>query len=56
VSPVTHILSAAMVLLGLAMIAVTVARGGGPLATGILAGVLFIAAGLGRIYAERQRP
>lgn len=54
-SPVTSVLSAAMVLLGLGMIVVTVTRGGGPLATGILAGVLFIAAGAGRIYAERRR-
>lgn len=54
-SPVTYALSAAMVLLGVAMIVVTVARGGGPLATGILAGLLFMAAGAGRIYAERQK-
>lgn len=54
-SPVTYVLSGLMVVLGLAMVAVTVTRGGGPLATGILAGVLFIAAGAGRIYVERRR-
>ena len=54
-SPVTYTLSAAMVLLGIAMIVVTLARGGGPLSTGILAGLLFMAAGAGRIYAERRR-
>ena len=55
-SPVTYVLSAAMVILGLAMLATTVARGGGPLSIGILAGVLFTAAGAGRIYVERRRP
>jgi hypothetical protein len=55
VSPVTLVLSGLMVLIGLALIAVTLGRGGGPLATGILAGLLFIAAGAGRIYSERRR-
>jgi hypothetical protein len=54
-SAVTYLLSGLMVLLGLAMVVTTLARGGGPLATGILAGVLFAAAGAGRIYVERRR-
>jgi hypothetical protein len=42
-----------MVVLGVAILASTLARGGGPLAVGILLGVLFIAAGAGRIYVQR---
>jgi hypothetical protein len=55
VSPVTLVLSAAMVVLGVAIVARTLAGGGGPLALGILLGLLFIAAGAGRIWAERRR-
>jgi hypothetical protein len=51
----TRVLSVLMVLLGLAILVSTVARGGGPLAIGILLGVLFTAAGLGRLYVERER-
>ena len=40
--------------LGVAMVAVTLARGGGPLAYGVLIGVLFIAAGVGRAYIARD--
>lgn len=54
-SPVTYALSACMVLIGVAMIVFTIVRGGGPLATGLVAGLLFVAAGAGRIYAERRR-
>jgi len=39
-----------MIVLGLAMIVTTVSRGGGPLALGLVLGLLFIAAGLGRLY------
>ena len=54
-SRVTVLLCGVMVLLGLAMIAVTLARGGGPVATGMLLGPLFVAAGLGRRWAVRRR-
>jgi hypothetical protein len=54
-SPATLVLSTIMALLGVAMIVSTVARGGGPLATGIVAGILFVCAGAGRIYVERRR-
>jgi hypothetical protein len=54
-SPITLVLSGAMVLLGLAMIVRAVAGGGGPLAVGILLGLLFVAAGAGRLWAERRR-
>ena len=46
----TLVLSAAMAVLGIAIIVVTLANGGGPFALGILLGVLFTAAGAGRLY------
>jgi hypothetical protein len=48
----TRVFSIAMVLIGIALIARTVIAGGGALATGILLGVLFIAAGLARLYLQ----
>ena len=51
----TAFLSAAMVVLGVVMIALTLSRGGGPLAIGILFGVLFILAGGGRLWLQRRR-
>jgi hypothetical protein len=51
----TQVLSAAMVVIGVAILARTLAEGGGALALGLLMGVLFIAAGAGRLYAERRR-
>jgi hypothetical protein len=50
----TGLLSVTLILLGIAMIARTVANGGGPLAFGLLLGVLFIAAGLGRLYVNAR--
>jgi len=55
VSPITAALSGAMLVLGVAMIVRTVAGGGGPLAVGIILGILFVAAGAGRLWAERRR-
>ncbi len=54
-SPLTGLLSGVMVLLGVAMIVRTLAAGGGPLAVGLLLGLLFVAAGAGRLWAERRR-
>ena len=54
-NPVTLILSTAMVVLGVVMIALTLSQGGGPLAVGILFGVLFILAGGGRLWVQRRR-
>ena len=51
----TLVMSAVMLLLGLAIIVVTLANGGGPLALGILMGVLFAAAGGGRLYVTWRR-
>jgi len=44
-----------MIVIGVAILVSTIARGGGPLAVGLLLGVLFVAAGLGRLYVERER-
>jgi hypothetical protein len=55
VSAVTLALSGLLVLLGVAMIGRTIAAGGGAAATGIVLGVLFVAAGAGRFWVERRR-
>jgi hypothetical protein len=39
---------------GLLMLVLTVARGGGPLAVGVLFGLLFIALGAGRLYLSMR--
>jgi len=54
-SPITFLLSGVLVVLGLAILVRTLAEGGGPGAVGILMGLLFVAAGLGRLWAERRR-
>jgi len=46
----TRVMSTVLVVIGIVMIISTLARGGGALAYGLLLGVLFIAAGLGRLY------
>jgi hypothetical protein len=49
-------MSTLMVLIGIVLLATTIARGGGPLAIGVLLGILFVAAGAGRFYlASRSR-
>jgi hypothetical protein len=54
-SAATQVLSALMVLIGIAILVRTIAAGGGATALGILLGVLFMAAGVGRLYVERRR-
>lgn len=51
----TRVLPALMVLIGIALIVRTLAAGGGALAIGIVFGVLFLAAGAGRLYLETRR-
>lgn len=46
----TRILSAAMVLIGVALVVRTLAAGGGGAARGVILGVLFVLAGLGRLW------
>ena len=50
----TVLLSAVLVVLGVALIVRTVTAGGGGLAFGLLMGVLFIAAGIGRLYLNNR--
>jgi hypothetical protein len=50
----TSVMSGALILLGVAILARTIAEGGGPLATGMLLGLLFIAAGTGRLWLSRR--
>ena len=50
-----RVLSVILVVLGVAIIVRTIAGGGGPLALGLLVGILFVAAGVGRLYVERHR-
>ena len=51
----TLALPVVLILLGLAIAARTIAAGGGPLAFGVLMGVLFVAAGAARLVLERRR-
>jgi hypothetical protein len=46
----TRLLSVTLVLLGVAMIVSTLARGGGPTAYGLLIGLLFVVAGGARLW------
>jgi hypothetical protein len=53
----TRLLGTVLALLGVAMIATTLARGGGPLAIGVIVGVLFTILGAGRAFlAGGARP
>ena len=58
----TRLLGVLLALLGVAMIATTLARGGGPLAIGVVVGVLFTVLGAARAYLaggivpRRDRP
>jgi len=47
-----EVLAVLMVGLGVTMLAITIARGGG---VGILLGALFIAGGAGRLYLARRK-
>jgi hypothetical protein len=51
----TRVLPALMALIGIALIVRTLVAGGGALAVGIVFGVLFLAAGAGRLYLEAKR-
>ena len=50
----TLLLSGLLVIIGVVMLVSTIARGGGPLASGVILGVLFTAAGALRIYATSR--
>jgi hypothetical protein len=51
---VTALLSLVLVVLGVAMVVRTVAAGGGPLALGVLLGLLLCGLGAGRLYLARH--
>ena len=46
----TRLLGSLIALLGVAMVVTTIARGGGPLALGVVLGVLFAVLGCARVY------
>ena len=47
-------MSAVMVVLGVLLLVLTIARGGGPVSLGTVLGVLFVAAGALRLKAEAR--
>ncbi len=47
-------MSVLMIVIGIALLVRTVLAGGGALTTGILLGVLFMAAGMARLYLQRR--
>ena len=49
----TRLLSAALLVVGVAMVASTIARGGGPLALGVVLGILLVLLGAGRLWLAR---
>ena len=51
----TRVLPLLMALIGIALIVRTLAASGNGLAVGIVFGVLFLAAGAGRLYLELKR-
>ena len=50
----TRVLGAALVVLGVAIVVSTLARGGGPLAVGVVVGVAFALLGAGRVYLAHR--
>ena len=50
----TMVMSGLLILLGVAILVRTITAGGGPLATGMLLGLLFVAAGAGRLWMARR--
>jgi phosphotransferase system glucose/maltose/N-acetylglucosamine-specific IIC component len=51
VRALTILTSGLMVFIGVAIVVRTVAEGGGPAALGVIVGLLFVAAGAGRLWA-----
>jgi hypothetical protein len=50
----TRLLSAALLVVGVAMVVSTIARGGGPLALGVILGVMLALLGVGRFWLTRS--
>ena len=53
--PLARVMSLATLSVGIALVASTIARGGGPLSVGVVVGVLLVLAGAGRLYVEVRR-
>jgi hypothetical protein len=51
----TRLLSGLMIFLGVAIVVRTIDAGGGAAAWGVLVGILFVAAGAGRLYLVSAR-
>jgi hypothetical protein len=49
----TRLLSAVLLLVGVAMVASTIARGGGALAVGVLLGAMLVVVGAARLWLAR---
>jgi hypothetical protein len=49
------VLGVLLAVVGLAMAVSSIARGGGPLALGVIVGVLFVALGVARVWLARGR-
>ncbi len=49
----TRVLSVALVIIGVMIVVQTVTGGGGLRSSGLWFGILFVAAGAGRLYAQR---
>ena len=49
-------MSIIMILIGIALLARTIIAGGGAAATGVILGLLFIAAGAARLYLQYRSP
>jgi hypothetical protein len=52
----TKVLSSVILLLGVVIVARTLAAGGGPVSVGVLLGVVFTAIGAARLYLATRRP
>jgi hypothetical protein len=50
----TRLLSGALVVIGIAMVVTTIANGGGPLAVGVLLGVMLALVGAARLWLARD--
>jgi hypothetical protein len=48
----TRVMSVLMIVIGIALVIRTLIAGGSAIATGVLLGVLFVAAGVGRLYLQ----
>jgi hypothetical protein len=51
----TRVMSSIMIVIGVLLLVLTIARGGGPLSLGVILGVLFLLAGVLRLRVERDR-